>query len=385
MTGTLAPPRGLAPEQLASRLPSLTGLRWVAAFGVWVYHSFQNVPELTLFRDVTVNNHLQAISQPAGGLGVQVFFVLSGFVLTWSARPNDTVKAFWRRRFVKIYPNYLVTWLLAMLMFAMWMTPAWITVVNVVMLQPWVPDVNVFFSVDMPSWSVGVEALFYACFPLLYLLIRRIEPSRLKYWLAAAVAGSFAIPAILYLSLPSTPWVESGPVSELQLFFAYIFPPSRLLDFAVGILVARAVMTGRWRDIGMLWSGALLIASYVLAMFVPFLYGLRAVSIVPIALLIAAAANADIAGRFTLLRNRVMVWLGNISYAFYLVQLLVYLALRFSLGPGLYSTPVSLLILLADLAVTIVVSAALYRFVERPAVRRWSKSRARVPATTTVT
>ncbi|PWU52130.1 acyltransferase [Micromonospora globispora] len=375
MTGTLSPPGKLTQSPVSTRLPSLTGLRWTAALAVFVYHNSQNIPGVTLYRDADFNNGFQTVALPAGGLGVSIFYVLSGFVLTWSARPNDTMRAFWRRRFVKIYPNYLITWLMAMGMFALAVTPAWVALLNLAMLQPWVPRISVFFSVDMPSWSVGVEAFFYVMFPVLYLAFRRIDPDRLKYWIAGVIAGIVAIPALLYLALPSTPAVQIYPASETQLFLAYVFPPSRLLDFALGILVARAVTTGRWRDIGTLRAGLLLAASYVVSLFVPYLYGLRAVSIVPIALLIAAAATSDIRGRSTLLRHPLMVWLGNISYAFYLVQFMTYLAVRFSFGTRVFSTPAAIAIQLLGLVVTIAVAAGLYYLVERPLVRRWSNSR----------
>ncbi|MEV4555555.1 acyltransferase [Kitasatospora sp. NPDC049285] len=377
MTGTFSPPKQLRPEQVATRLPSLTGLRWVAAFAVWIYHSTQNVEKLTLFRDGHFNDRLHALALPGGGIGVQTFFVLSGFVLTWSARPGDTARAFWRRRLAKVYPNYLFTFALAALMYAAAITPLWVLLLNLAMLQPWVPDINAFFSVNMPSWSVGVEALFYASFPLLYAFLRRVPAERLRHWITGLVAANVAVPVLLSLSLPSSPHVITGPASELQLYLAYIFPPSRLLEFALGILVARAVQTGRWRDMGTLPAGLLMAASYVLAMFVPYLYGLRAVSVLPIALLIAAAANADLRGHRTVLRSRVMVWLGNISYAFYLSQLLVYMTVRFSLGPDTFSTPVSFGILAFDLALTLAVSTGMYYGIERPLMRRFARPRPR--------
>jgi peptidoglycan/LPS O-acetylase OafA/YrhL len=112
-----------------------------------------------------------------GGLEVGFFFVLSGSVLTWSARPADTPKSFWHRRIVKIYPNYVVAWILAMVLFAAAYTPAWRAVVNLFTLQVWMPDFDTNFSVDPPSWSLGAEAFFYACFPLLLTLA---TPSRRK-------------------------------------------------------------------------------------------------------------------------------------------------------------------------------------------------------------
>jgi peptidoglycan/LPS O-acetylase OafA/YrhL len=156
-----------------------------------------------------------------------------------------------------------------------------------------------------------------------------------------------------------------------QYWFGYILPPTRLLDFALGILVARAVMSGRWRNIGMIASGVLLAGGYWLAASTPYLYGQSAVFVVPAALLIAAAAIADNEGRFTLFRNRVMTWLGEISFAFYLM--LAYG--RSLLGSRLFSTAATVWLLLAGVVVAVGVSWALYSFVERPITRRFSGSR----------
>ena len=103
-------------------------------------------------------------------------------------------------------------------------------------------------------------------------------------------------------------------------WFTYVLPPVRMVDFALGILVALAVKHGRWRNIGMIPSIMLLAGGYWLGYHMPYFYGQRATMIIPIALLIAAAATADIEGRFTLFRNRTMVWLGEISFAFYLLH-----------------------------------------------------------------
>lgn len=382
----LAP--GIAPSPVdrrphLRRLPSLTGLRWLAAFVVFVYHASRQSPTLNLFSDKSVLTAFKSVMQPAGGLGVAFFFVLSGFLLTWSARSGDTARAFWRRRFVKIYPNYVIAWVLAMVLLAAAVTPVSTSVLNLLTLHAWTPGFAHYFSVDPPSWSVGVEMLFYAMFPALLFGIKKIAPDHLKYWIAGTVAAIVAVPAVVYLMLPSSPVIVTGPVSDLQYFFAYIFPPARLFDFALGILVARAVMAGRWRNIGIGASAALLAASYVVAMYTPFLYGQRAVCIVPIALLIAAGASADVAGRRTLFSTRPMVWLGNVSYAFYLIHFIVLLTMRAALGKQLFSTPVAIGILVADFAIAIVIAAFLYHVVETPIVRRFSRPRRPTAVTAT--
>src|SRR5919107_1067497 len=80
-----------APAALPS-LPSLTGLRWMAALLVFGLH----VHNFGWFGGT--GGRLVSWAFGAGATGVSFFFVLSGFVLTWSARPRDRALAFWRRR-----------------------------------------------------------------------------------------------------------------------------------------------------------------------------------------------------------------------------------------------------------------------------------------------
>lgn len=368
-TPTETPPRPLV------RLPSLTGLRFPAALLVFVYHASLQLPTTSLFTDQTFAAHYATAASQLGALGVTFFFVLSGFVLTWSARDNDRPAAFWRRRLVKIYPNYVVAWVLAMVLFAAASTPAWEATLNLFMLQVWVPDFFVNLSVNPPSWSLGTEAFFYAAFPLLLPLVRRIRAARLKYWIAATVVVIVATPAVTYALLPGAPGVPGGwHASVSQYWFAYFLPPVRVFDFLLGILVARAVQLGRWRDIGVGWSGLLLVVAVPLASYVPYLYGQRAVTIVPIVLLVAAAASADARGRFTPFRNPTARWLGEISFAFYLLQFIVITEGRTLLGRT-FATPAAIGLILVELAVTLGAAALLFTFVERPLTRRFSAPR----------
>jgi peptidoglycan/LPS O-acetylase OafA/YrhL len=86
-------------------LPSLTGARFIAAVLVFLFHSMAVYPLVSPGAHRTQTT----LFSPAGFTGVTFFFVLSGFVLTWAMRPNDTAARFWRRRFFKIYPTHLLT------------------------------------------------------------------------------------------------------------------------------------------------------------------------------------------------------------------------------------------------------------------------------------
>jgi peptidoglycan/LPS O-acetylase OafA/YrhL len=80
-------------DRSLSRLPSLTGLRWIAAMLVFGFH-------VGTMRIIVEPEFKAVVDQlfTLGLSGVQFFFVLSGFVLVWSAREQDTKWAFWRRR-----------------------------------------------------------------------------------------------------------------------------------------------------------------------------------------------------------------------------------------------------------------------------------------------
>lgn len=388
-TTTAAPPEpagaGDRPRPRPSRLPSLTGLRFLAALLVFFYHSSLPFPGIRLLRSDGAWSDYYRITSQAGALGVTFFFVLSGFVLTWSARRGDTARAFWRRRYVKIVPNYVLTWAAAMALYAAIATPAWRATANLFMLQSWIPDFATNFSVDPPSWSLGAEAVFYALFPVIFLGVSRIRADRLKYWLVGTLAAIVATPAVAYAFVVSSPQMPmpflNGSVSTYQYWFAYVLPLPRVFDFVLGILVARLVMAGRWRNIGVGWSALLLIGCYIVALHSPHLYAQRVVCIVPIALLIAAAATADANGRFTPFRNRAMTWLGDISFAFYLVHYIVIATSRRLIGTHLFSTPVSIALIAGQIAVAVLVAGAVYTWFERPIVRRWSSPRTARPRT----
>ena len=101
MPSTTAAPSAAPPTAgTPSRLDSLTGIRALAAFAVFAHHA-----------------HSALIASPGlghltrqGSSGVAFFFVLSGFVLTWSSRPDDTKISFYRRRIARILPLYLLAW-----------------------------------------------------------------------------------------------------------------------------------------------------------------------------------------------------------------------------------------------------------------------------------
>src|SRR5437764_11248338 len=93
-----------------------------------------------------------------GYIGVDFFFVLSGFVLTWSARPDLGPLRFWQNRFARIWPLHLTTLGLAVLVgVAVGVGDLTALVSNLFLVQAWWPQQHVYFGFNAVSWSLSCE------------------------------------------------------------------------------------------------------------------------------------------------------------------------------------------------------------------------------------
>ncbi|MEY9947537.1 acyltransferase family protein [Kitasatospora sp. GAS1066B] len=365
-----------ASERSRAKLPSLTGLRFIAAALVFFFHATFSNPPMNPYADPSWQEGFRWLFSKAGWMGVSFFFVLSGFVLTWSARPQDTATGFWRRRLLKVFPNHIAMWALAMVLFAGAMTPVSAWLPNLFLLHSWFPQHATFISVNPPSWSLCSELLFYLLFPFLIRPIMRIKEGALWVWAGAMVAGMLAVQLFTDFLAPSSPPTPEGfGISLWQFWFGYNFPPVRMFEFVLGMILARLVLAGRFPRVRILPAALLCVVGYAVAMVVPFLYGLNLATIVPIALLICAVARADVDGRPTVLRGRTMQWLGTVSFGFYLAQYVVmYFGRTTLMDRRLFGPVLGTLVLLGFFFATLLVGWLLLVCVERPVMRRWARS-----------
>ncbi len=321
------------------RLPSLTSLRFFAAALVVVVHLQAIWPGAT---DV-----LQR-----GEVGVSFFYLLSGFILTWAPLTNDTPLHFYRRRFARIYPTHLITWAVALAVYASINGGFGSAVgdgLSLVLLQAWIPTSSVAYAANGVSWSLSVEALFYACFPLLLPLLRRLRNRGLWSLVAIMVATTVLIPVV-------------APRPGL----IYIFPPSRLPEFVIGVALALLVRAG-WRSPLGFAPAALVAALAVGIDFVPGFpepFAFAAVTVVPFALLIVAACGSDLRGS-SRLAGRAWVRLGEWSFALFMTHQIVLRAFD-AVVPD---QNLKVVLLVPVLALCIAIAAATFHFVERPLER----------------
>ena len=343
----------LLPLPDTARVVSLTGLRFFAALAVFGIHAG------AVF-DVSIGDYSPVMQ---GTVGVSFFFLLSGFLLAWSYRPNDSYRVFWQRRFARVYPAYCVAWLVVMAGNIIQGDGfGWLDALTLTLTQAWFPDDAVYFATSAVFWSLSAEAFFYLVFPFVIGGLHRMTELQRIAAMVAIVLGVVVIGFTV---------VATGD-DAVGTWFAYIFPPVRALEFILGILLCLQYRARpRW-FLPLPAAVLLTVVAYLAAGFAPGALRPVSVTLVPFALLVVSAVNADVLGRASIFRHPILVRLGEWSYALYLVHLTVLAvypaALNSLLGldPLELGTAATVVHVFAALGLSILGSALLFSWVEKP-------------------
>ena len=374
-------------------IKALSGLRIVAAVWVVLFH-FRPLLEQAVpgFRSAL------APLLDCGAQGVDLFFILSGFVLTWNYLDRMGESFSWRStlhflwlRLSRVWPVYLVTMHLA----ALWIiftlnvghvpseAAGSLTAMNYVrqfvLVQLWFAPYFDGTSWDGPAWSISAEWLAYLLFGALVLVIFRIARATRARGLIYLAAAASLPPVVLLMAtgLFYTPWS---------------WLPRIIMQFTAGALVCAAVRKLQPSDRARTGAGiaSLLLAATIIGILywldanpIPTIYdsaGLVDVLFVPLVLTLAIGAGTLPA----LLSLRPVVYLGHVSFSLYMVHELVHttwnwMVLQFELRLG--SDLAGKAVLLALFAVALVGAVLLYHFVEEPA-RKWMRSMMKPPRET---
>ncbi len=367
----------------SAEIKALTGLRIIAAVWVVLFHFRPLLREAAPdFSDVL------APLLNCGAQGVDLFFILSGFVLTWnyldrmgwSWSVHATLHFLWLR-LARVWPVYLVTLHLA----AVWVIftlhvghvpsedVSRLTAVSyvrqVLLVQLWFQPYFDGSSWDGPAWSISAEWLAYLLFGVLVLVIfrmARVTRVRNLIWLAL----SASLPTVVLM-------LVSG-----QFYTPWSWLPRIVMEFTAGALASSAVMRLRPTDrtrrragyLSVLLTAAIVSLLYLLDAFpvsgVIDSGGLVDVLFLPLVLTLAMGVGS----LPRLLSIRVMVFGGQISFCLYMVHELVHTAWiwaaqQFQLTLQGYPGK---LIVIGLLAIATVIATVLFRVVEEPA-RGWMR------------
>ncbi len=371
-------------DRRSKDIPALTGLRFVAAAYVVLFHTWP------IFMPSRPGGLYWNQFVSLGYTAVSFFFVLSGFILatvypkTESSAPLDR-RAFWQARFARIYPIYAVSMLVSA-PFALANRAGhegvyrigkaiFLCVTNGTLLQAWHPALS--GNWNRPSWSVSVEAFFYLVFPVLGAWVYRYR-ARLLLLIAGFWMSSLATSMVCLSLLPVS--MESLPKLEILLFN----PILRLPEFLTGICFAALMSRGGLRPVprialvGVL-PGLLLVPLLVRLPWLVVSNGLLS-PLFGIVILSVATSGGRVV---RLLQTPILVRLGHASFSMYLLHYPVLFWMTYLLKTGTVTAKLegpwpiladSPAYLAAYLSLVIALALASYSLIESPArrqIRAW--------------
>jgi peptidoglycan/LPS O-acetylase OafA/YrhL len=241
------------------------------------------------------------------------------------------------------------------------LNPSWLGgLTTPLLLQAWIPHVA--FPgppFDGPEWTLSCEAFFYAIFPFVRSGLEQITPRQRDGAVLGlgilTVAGAAALTHFGYFNI------------------AYTNPVIRSFEFVFGMWLAMR-LRGGWRPrIPVIPAVLLVVIAYEIARRL----GTNIVSghgnyvvLIPVGIVLLAGARADLAGRKGILTWPVSVYLGEISFAFYLVQVPITTPLLRTSWGGHWSGVTGIGPFLVMFAVSLAGAILLHHVVELPMQRR---------------
>jgi peptidoglycan/LPS O-acetylase OafA/YrhL len=282
--------------------------------------------------------HAKQSLLPGGFIGVDVFFVLSGYLMTrilcGKTLDLDGLKAFFASRGRRILPAYLATLAVCAVVSALLMLPVHVKgIAASLAAAPLFLSNFVFwkttdyFSQDLAynpllhTWSLAVEWQFYMLYPLLFLALRRHR--RLIPW-AIVLCGllSYAVAHVF--------------VARSHTIFSFYLLPTRMWEFIAGglLVFAPALPANRWAGRALGWSGLLLVlgSAVFYSSKTPFPGAAALLPCLGAALLIHAGGAPG-------MLNRLLTWrpidrIGKYSYSIYLWHWPLIVFSGYAFAPG---------------------------------------------------
>lgn len=343
--------------------PDIDGLRAIAVLSVMAYH-------------------LHAAWIPGGFVGVDVFFVISGFVVTASLASNGGaslpafIAEFYARRLARIFPALMAVLVASALAATLFIPPGWLsgfsdTTAKYALfgLSNWAMQRNVDtyfapraeFNPFTHTWSLGVEEQFYVLTPLLvYFWVRAVRHGR-GGERHLAIAG---LALVTSLSIAACIWANKRHPE-----MAFYFIGCRLWELALGALLFlvsanRPAITDQrppaWRQC-LPWIGLVCIGlSFFHAKAADFPWPWATLPVAGTLLLIEGAGASSGHWVRRLLATDPVVWVGKRSYSLYLWHWPVYVLLRWT--TGLHTA----LLFGIALVITFLLAMASFRWIEQP-------------------
>jgi peptidoglycan/LPS O-acetylase OafA/YrhL len=344
----------------SQRLDSLTSLRAFAALGVFFSHmgfvQYSSNPVLaSTFKYFNF-----------GYAGVTFFFILSGFILTYSftktlSSGGAKFSDFLMHRVFRIYPVHLLC-LAIFIGVSYYFDSGFIVdtqklIKNALLIQSFSVSKADYFSFNAVSWSISVEMFFYVCFCFLIFAQKR----------TVVLFIIVLMSVLMYLNKHNA---VPGVISH---WFYYINPFMRLPDFMIGMLMCKIyfgfkkIPSNDFLSVAELASVVLIGLSFYIAANGGDLGGVKwdVIFIPSMALAVFVFAfNGGVISK--ILSNKLLVFCGDASFAFYLIHAIVINVLHKNISlesPGLKD---SILFILLAFVLSFIIASLIYVMFEKP-------------------
>ena len=342
-------------QTTSARLDGITSLRFCAAFYVFLFHFDSRVgtsiPQF--IKNIVLN----------GPIAMPVFFMLSGFILGY--RYHDKYKGFnsyYLTRISRIVPAYILCVLVSIPLLADFgslkdssylIGVGFALVLSILIAQAWYPNLFGFWHFA-GTWSISVEMFLYACFPIVRTLSRY---SSCTLILVAIVFVLFSASL-----LPSNKLAFS---SDLEFPIFYVIPAYHLPEFVIGFVLSQLYLRHGANRIFLSAFPTLIIFLGLLGGFNKSYMTLNIVILPLVALTIYGFASLGSARSSIfdqLINNPLFIYLGEISYSFFLMQIPIMVWLSHHKDAYQHiSTPI---LFAATLGTTMLLAMISYHFVE---------------------
>ena len=347
-----------------------------------IHHPGHHIPGIDGLRAIAVLSvilfHLKPELLPGGFIGVDIFFVISGYVISRSLSKADTtslsnfILGFYKRRVLRIFPALIVCLIITSI-FAKLFIPSgfWLSQYN-----NWT-GLSAFFGISnfylvsgidgyfsertafnpyVHTWSLAVEEQFYIIFPFVYFLWLRLRNSGNKHHRIAF----FILPSIALISLLWS--THETTASHEQAFYLL---PSRFWELTAGAMLYQ-FNSYRPRHFNKYhhWTVLLGIASLSIGLGIanetnfPFPWALAPVFGTVLLVAGATSKNNKDSFFFRLLAGEGMSYIGRISYSLYLWHWPIFVLFRWTIGLD------TLPLWLSALSLTFALSSISYHFIE---------------------
>ena len=309
-----------------------------------------------------------------GWIGVDLFFVLSGFLITGILRRSRTEPLYWRRFYIKRATRILPPLVLGVAVAALfWPHASLLGAAGYLLSFANVMDMTRFAIFPIGHlWSLSVEEHYYLFWPfaILWLSKRQLK------WLIGAIV----------IAVPLARLVFTFRLAPHDPYAIYLLTPFRIDGIAMGSMLALLLEDESWQEILKKWSGAAVVLTSVVYLaiwtiaghvnFFPQAYspifnsiGYSLVALIAFFLIAFARLRPD-AVATRVLRNRLLRGVGVISYGVYVYSWILLSFLRRSF-PALSELQTGLI----HIAIILPVAAVLFKYYERP-ITSWGKRRA---------